>query len=389
MRLAYKLPGELLLILLLFLHARIMMLVILPTDDLTLYGDYRYYYDLASLVEWGYYPFLDYWLEYPPIFPFLSLGLYWLTGGVFHNYVVLTGLILLLFEAGLLSVLYLLTAELYGQKQAGQVGWIYLALYLPLFIWLRQFDVMGAFIVLLALLALRWGRLELTGLLIGIGAMIKVFPLLLLATVWRTAGLRAALRSGAVAAIVIGFILGPLWWWSPEYTLASLLAQPSKSSWQTIWALLDGNIGNTGNFGFVEDHLDPDKATELLHRPSRLPTWLTLIPFGAVGLWLLFRPVKHQADVFIFTALTFILFFLWSKGWSPQWQILLLPLLFLSLPLQRALLFVLVLGTVNFIEWPIILSRGLVNLLPLTVIARTLLLLLLGWLLYERLERKA
>jgi hypothetical protein len=67
----------------------------------------------------------------------------------------------------------------------------------------------------------------------------------------------------------------------------------------------------------------------------------------------------------------------------------LIPLLFLSLPLRRAVMFVVVLGFVNLLEWPVILSRGLVQALPLTILARTLLFALLAWELYGQMRRPA
>jgi hypothetical protein len=363
-----------------------MMLVILPADDLSLYGDYQYYFDLASLSEGGHLPYIHYWSEYPPLFPFLNLALYWLGGGVFHRYVVLTGLFLLAFEAGALVLFYRL-AKTWHHQQAIYISWVYPVLYLPAFIWLRQFDIMATFAILLALFSLRQYRPALTGLIIGLGTAIKIVPILLLATVWRARGQRAALVSGAAALLTIVAIFGPLFIWSPAYTWASLVAQPSKSSWQTIWALIDGNVGNTGNFGAIEEHFEPALAARPLYNPARLPTWLTAIPFAMLGLFILLRPGQQPADDAIFTALMLALFFLWSKGWSPQWQLLLFPLLLLALPLWRAVTFILVFSTVNFIEWPIILSRGLVEYLPFTIIARTLLLIFLALALYQRLNQ--
>ena len=59
------------------------------------------------------------------------------------------------------------------------------------------------------------------------------------------------------------------------------------------------------------------------------------------------------------------------------------PLLLLTLPERRAVLFIIALGFINFLEWPVILSRGLNSLLPITIIARTLLLILLAVELYR------
>jgi hypothetical protein len=384
--------NQFFLIFILFLNARLLLLLILPADNLTIYGDYRYYFDLGRLFwELGYLPFIHYWSEYPPLFPFLNLALYGASSGLFKNYVVLAGLVLLLFETGSLVLLYLMSTDLRHDTAAVQISWVYVMLYVPLFIWLRNYDPMPAFFFLLALFILLRGRSWwLSGLIIGLGTMIKFFPILLLITAWWTCGWRAALKSGLVALLVIALILGPLLILSPDYTLASLLAQPAKSSWQTVWALIDGNVGNTGNFGLLDDHFDPAKATERLYNPSRLPAWLTIMPFILLG-WLIFtRPLpRNKENSLIFTSLILTMFFLWAKGWSPQWQLYLFPLLLLSLPLGRAVLFVLLLSWINLLEWPIILSRNLVEYLPLTIIARTLVLILLFWVLSKQMNKSA
>lgn len=376
------------LVIMLFVSARVMTLMNWPAENLALYGDYRYYFDLGALSDAGFIPFIHYWSEYPPLFPFLNLAFYQLSGGVFNNYVLLTSLALLLFEVGSLIFLYRLATDMHGETQATYISWVYVALHVPVFIWLSTFEAMTLFFLLWALFALGRGRLWLSGLLIGLGAMTKLLPIVLLATVWRVRGWRAALLSGLAALLVMGVILGPLLALSPSYTLASLKAQPGKSSWQTVWALIDGNVDNTGNFGPIADHFDPAKATALLHNPPRLPGWLTLIPFALLGLFVFTRPrVRDRDDGVIFTALAFAIFFLWARGWSPQWQVFLIALLLLALPLRRAVLFILVLGFVNLLEWPVILSRGLFQFLPITVLARTFVLGLLAIELYQHLRQ--
>ena len=184
--------NQFLLILILFLNARLLMLLILPADNLTIYGDYRYYFDLGRLFwDLGYLPFIHYWSEYPPLFPFLNLVLYGASSGLFKNYVVLAGLVLLLFETGSLVLLYLMSTDLRRDTAAVQISWVYVMLYVPLFIWLRNYDPMPAFFFLLALfILLRSRSWWLSGLIIGLGTMIKFFPILLLITVWWTRGWR-------------------------------------------------------------------------------------------------------------------------------------------------------------------------------------------------------
>jgi hypothetical protein len=82
--------------------------------------------------------------------------------------------------------------------------------------------------------------------------------------------------------------------------------------------------------------------------------------------------------------LTVLVFFLWSRGWSPQWLGMLAPLVLLSLSLERAVLYLVVLTFINVAEWPVLLSRGMNEWLWLTVPLRTGLFLLMGMDLWRR-----
>ncbi|MCK4452706.1 MAG: hypothetical protein KAX26_19210, partial [Anaerolineae bacterium] len=65
-------------------------------------------------------------------------------------------------------------------------------------------------------------------------------------------------------------------------------------------------------------------------------------------------------------------------------QVFLFPLILLSLPYRRGLLFVLTLGAVNLAEWPVLLGRGLNEWLWVTVPLRTGLFVLLAVELWRR-----
>ncbi len=105
-----------------------------------------------------------------------------------------------------------------------------------------------------------------------------------------------------------------------------------------------------------------------------------MLLFGALYLWLWWKvpPLPEPRRVLRLSALTVVVFFLWSRGWSPQWLGMLAPLLLLSLPLERASLFLIVLAFTNIVEWPVLLSRGLNQWLYLTVPVRTVLFVLLA-----------
>jgi hypothetical protein len=375
------------LVLILFLTSRLMLLLAFPLETLISYGDYRHYFNLAEIIQRGFYPFIHYWYEFPPIFPYFNILIYNLAGQQLKNYIILLAFGLLLVEAGNLYLLYRLALTLRGPSRAIQIAWIYTALFIPIFFWLGNFDALTTFFVLLGLYALIKNKNRMLGLALGVGLMVKFVPVLLLATVWRARGIKSVLIYGGVTLLIGLIIFGPFALANPDMTLASLQAQASKSSYQTIWALIDGN-DTTGNFGPIIDHFEADKATQPLGNPSRIPTWLTFIPFGLLGLYILTRPRAVDSpnlDAMIFTTLTFIIFFLWSKGWSPQWQTFLIPLLLLSFPEKRAVLFIIVLGFVNFLEWPVILARGLNQLLPITILTRILIFVLLAYELFRML----
>jgi hypothetical protein len=141
---------------------------------------------------------------------------------------------------------------------------------------------------------------------------------------------------------------------------------------------MDGNL-RTGLLGAPSEHFDVSKATTPLGNPARVSEWIRLVAFGLLYAGLFWKADLRDSPrrLVAFVGITFVVFFLWSKGWSPQWQTLLFPLLLLTLPLRRSVLFILVLSFVNLAEWPMLLSRGMNQWLYLTVLLRTALFVLL------------
>jgi len=92
-----------------------------------------------------------------------------------------------------------------------------------------------------------------------------------------------------------------------------------------------------------------------------------------------------------------VLLFLWSANWSTQWQIVLIPLILLTLADFQAVMLCVALEIVCFIEYPFIFMRGVgpdgvlgapyVPLFALVVIARTMLIAIIGLLAYLNLRR--
>ena len=372
----------------LFLAFRLMWLMAYPPDSLMVYGDYPYYYDLAQLVKQGRLPFLGYWVEYPPLFAYLCQGIYALTGDRYHSFATLLGLGMLVFETGNVVLVFRLAGHIRSRENALKLSWVYAVLFAPAFVLWHNHDVISTFFLLLAADEFLRGRSNRSAVWAGIGAMVKYFPVLLLPVVWRfRRDLRQAIIYTVVLGVVCAVVIAPFLIASPTYTLASLRAQTSKTSWQTVWALIDGNLG-TGIFGAAAQHVDPAVAVALQGNPPRIPAVIPLVLFGALYLWLwmtfrlqISNPLKREilkSQRFItFVAVTLVVFFLWSKGWSPQWLVMLIPFVLIALPLERALLYILTLSFINLAEWPVFLSRGMNQYLYLTVPLRTSLFILM------------
>jgi len=369
-------------IVVLFVALRLMMLATFPADNLTLYGDYVYYYELAATSERGYLPFIHYWSEYPPVFPFLSVCVYQLArvfGEGYHVYVYLMGLLMLAVNAGNLVLFLRLARRLRGDEAAERLGWVYSVLFVPLIYTWWNFDALTVFSLLLALELLLSGHERWSAVAMGVGALVKLVPLLAFPAVVRTRPWRRWLACGLIAVAVIGAGVAPLLVAGGPMALASFRSPAAWSSWQTVWALVDGNL-RTGLLVAAKAHFDPAVATTPVGNPARIPEWVRLVAFGLLYAGVFWKASLREGPhrLVAFVALTFVLFFLWSKGWSPQWQALLFPLLLLALPLRRSVLFILVLSFVNLAEWPVLLSRGLNQWLWVTVPLRTGLFALLG-----------
>jgi len=376
-----RLPREAAWIVGLFLAFRLMMLIALRPEHLTFFGDYPYYFELAKLSDRGLWPYLHYWMEYPPLFPFLSTIIYRLTVlGGYDAYVMALGAINVMFSGGNLILLMRLGAKLHGDTVASRLGWVQTVLFVPmLFAW-WQFEALTAFCVLFALDRLIDRRDMASALATGAGVMVKLVPALLIPAVALTRPVRTSAKYVAVVVLVVAAILVPLLVAAPDTTRASLASPLAWSSWETVWALIDGNL-RTGLLGGIDIHFDAGLATLPVGNPSRVPDGLKAIVFGAVYLALMFRVRSAPGDASFKTvgllAITYVVFLLWSKGWSPQWQIILFPLVLLLMPDASGVGWVLIFGLVNLVEWPVLISRGLWTPVIATIVLRTLLLIVL------------
>jgi len=360
----------------LFLIARLIMVVSLPLVGLKSYGDFWNFYNLASLGR----PFLDLWIEFPPLFPVLSRALYLIVDGKEHSFIYALIVIFSIFQAGNIYLLQKIARIVNPEKEIANRALVYVFLILGLFYGWAYFDSIAVFCLLFGLYLMINNKSRGMGVVLGIGGLIKWFPLLVLPAAWKWLGAKKTLVAILVVIVVVGLGWGILFGLSPEFTKASLFAQGAKGSWETVWALIDGNL-TTGNFSGDAVRTLAASASVPSGNPSVIPSWITLLLIGGIGFVVFWRSkIDSAAQIVSFTGFTLILFFLWSPGYSPQWTLYLLPFVVLCFEENRSKLLALILVLVNLLEWPILLSRGWFQLLEEIVLLRTGIFILLAFL---------
>ncbi|MEW6717743.1 MAG: hypothetical protein AB1345_09595 [Chloroflexota bacterium] len=373
------------LLIVMFFISRVFLLMGLPVEGIRTYGDLPHFYHLASLPG---FPFKEYWVEYPPILPLVLKAVFTLSGGREHVFDVLFAFLMTLFQVGNLVLFNRIADRLWDKDEALPRMLVYGVILLGLAYGWRYAEPLVVFSLLLALWFTLRGEDGWAGLSLIAGTLLKWFPVVALIVVWRERTVKQALKLTTIVLLCVAVVWLGLYCLSPQMTLASLVSQFSKGSWETVWALIDGNF-RTGVFSPVSERFDPANAFQTYGNPPVVSPWLTLLAFGNLGLWLFVKAKQRGAYQAVgFLGLTLSLFFLWSPGWSPQWVLYLIPLILLVLPWPRAFLLTVLFVLVNLLEWPLLLSRGLFGSLWLTILLRTLLFVLAAWLFWGQISQR-
>ncbi len=397
--------GDWRLLLILFLALRLgMLLVYQPLliggaeRGITAGGDFLTYYHLGALSENGLLPFRDWWSEFPPIPSWLNIIVYQLAGRAsYTGFAVLYGILMLACEVGNLTLVRKIGFRLHGAQTGMALAWIYALMLTPVVLQWWTFEPLVAFSLLLSLNWLLAGKSNRSAFVAGIGALVKFTPALMLGAVFRFRAMGLALRYLATVMIIFVGVYAVLLLQNAQMTTPSLTAQFSKSSYQTLWALIDGNY-RTGNFGPVTERFDPDTASQLVGNPAVIPGWLRLAVAAFMGLFVFARTRRFDdRGLVAFVAITLLIFFLQAQGWSPQWLAQLLPLLLLCFPTRDGIMGLVVLCLIVFAEYPFlwlrtgdsngIMTGSLLTPYSILVIARTVVLIGFAFALYRRLRQ--
>jgi len=366
------------LILVLFVAFRAMtLLAFRPGGQVLDHSDFYWYREFAQLTRQGYTPYVNLWAPYPPLFPFLMVGLWHISSLLppweFPNlwFALLLGGTFLLFEAGNLVLIYAIARQWGDQRRGLQTAWFYAILFTPVYTLTGWFESFPIFFFLLSLYLLLRGHPLWSAITTGIGFMIKLIPLILLPVGARIPNARGRgtkrnwcitipflnlsfdiwhllLYFGTFALTVVAIGL-PFYLRNSRLVWGSLVISGARGSWQTVWALLEGEFG----YGIV-----PLDMRNLAWDPASSPggsslpwLWITLA-FGLVYLFAYARPFdwKSPRNVVAFTGFTVILFLLFSKGYSPQWLGWVLVFVALLTPNLRGAFYAIVTSFLNLVE---------------------------------------
>jgi hypothetical protein len=355
-----RVHQEFLLILVLAVTFRAMaILVFRPGGYLGEMSDFGYYRLLLSFTNQGFYPLVDFWVEYPPVFPWILVGLYrlsllipaWPEPGTW--FYLLLSLFLLVAEAGSLVLFYNIGRRLYGRERATRLSWIYAALLIPVLTLFVGFDGLSLLFLLWAVLLTLDQRPVGSAVTAGLGFMTKLVPIAAAPAALKHMDQRSQRLKYLVAlSVTVLLIALPFLIAGPDYLIQSLKSPVVRSTWETVWALIDGYY-SFGVAGGV-DRFDPAMAGAAQH-PTRLPWALITVGFILFYVFLYTRRVdwRDRRRAVAFTALTLNLLTLYFKGYSPQFLITLLPFLILLIPGWRGIAYALLLSFINLVEYPL------------------------------------
>src|SRR5512136_696117 len=322
--------------------------------------DSAYHFQLGRLAAGGAYPFVNYWVEYPPFFPWLSVLAYrlsalmpsWIDQRFWFN-LALHGLIIP-FDLANVALIYQLSKRVNGEGLAIKSAWLYAVLFVPMFVVLGWFESIALFFLLLALWAMLTNRPILAGFAIGLGILVKPYVALIGAVallIYLRKNKRSLIQlSKLIIAGAVTLLLGllPFLIAAPQMVKAHLNTLLTLPGWSSPYALIDGVIKHVDPK--VADRFDVALAASPIV-PSRIPWGIVTLAFGAAYLVILWQAMKRvaflraqpakqspQANATAspatglpaltppaarasigLAALTFIVYLLWSKGFSPQW----------------------------------------------------------------------
>ena len=320
-----------------FLALRLFLLLLVTPWGLFERGsDFGAFEQRARLGDGGLLPYLDYWLEYPPLFAWLAALARTLSGGEaggYERFDVTLGLLLLVFETGVLIFTYLIAERVHSRETAYRVATFYTLLFFPLYIARRSFEALPLFFAMGGLYLVIRGRRHTAAAMLAFGFMAKVFPAIFMLVLLRSRRLRDGWRE-ILTFVGAGLVVAlPLLIAGPRFFIASYQNMLARPPWESLWALTGGYY----SFGWVHRvRTVPETATEFAQgvplpiAATALLTALLLLAYIYVSTRV--PSLKGPLAMVRFAIVVLVIFAIYLKGWSPQFTVWFIPLILLAYP---------------------------------------------------------
>ena len=398
-------------------------------------------------------PFIDYWLEYPPVFVWIALGIYKVDAALFgvhaggaFIYSLSISIFLAFIDLLNLVLLYGIAKRVDSHAFGMRAAVVYSMLFFPLVVMAGYFDTFVVFTILLALWGMVSNKPGIAGAATGLGIMTKFIPVLLIPVAIRyigrtfkpagpgaiefpteptppTVGSFTPAGSTTSSPAVSTSMKTPILWdWNrvinyfgtmvltigvvsstflvvrPDLFLMPVRVAHQRGGWETVRALATGQndfghvgpndaylavhpdycrsmrssyasvINNMPGFPLDSQHMMPLSDADRARMASRFSTDLDYlkaprdpyaIPFGIIlaalyfVAWLFMPESPKPLHIAALVGITFAAAFIYTKGWSPQFIIYILPLTLLGLSKRTNVFFAVLISAVTFCELPI------------------------------------
>jgi hypothetical protein len=239
-------------------------------------------------------------------------------------------------------------------------------------------DLLPVALTIAGVLAVLRGRLVLAGVAIGLGGALKLFPLVLLLPMLVLFPPKGALRVCGTAVAVVVLIFLPFAVFNPSMFASPFNWQSSRPPWETWFAFVnwltgaphdfpqayfqDASVGSA--YGWVYTGITPPASVLQSPVPPGPMRWenvtslvLSGFSLAVIAVVAARRRGSTSARAFVRWCLFALCsFFLFSIGWSPQYELYLIPLILLAFdnPLVGAAA-ALALQAVTFADYPLLL----------------------------------
>jgi len=319
------------------------------------------WYSFFDPVRIGFIPYVDFQVGYP-VLGFIPYGLLALscTSELIYGYVI-RYINLALLSISLFAI-YKVVNEHRGQRDA---LFTLLALVVSVSIVIANpysNDVIALCFFSLALFFLMRKSPRLCGLLMGLAIFAKLYPLLLLPLFlvffknWRER--LSLLTSLVLSVLLLNFfflVLNPYVW------CETFFGNTGRGPWETIWAFLSGYYSHGGvermhpyfegffTYAQLEQiyPLSPADHAFYLYSNSAIPFAMSLLLVLSFIVPLVLFTKKRILEVI---GLSGSLFFIASKGYSPQFSIFVIPLLALSVPGKKKFVLISLLDAATILQ---------------------------------------